>query len=75
MKHDGNQFKSVGSPLGDIWVNNEPSARFVVRHPEKPGEHLINPTGQYNPEFWVPMALDLEKKREARKAEEDGDDN
>lgn len=54
---------SVGSTFGDIWVGAEPHSRFAVPHPEKPGEILRNPTGQHNPEYWVPMALDLEKRR------------
>lgn len=62
--------RSVGSEFGDIWVQNEPHSRFAVPHPEKPGELLKNPTRQMNPEHWVPIALDLEKRKESNSEED-----
>ena len=73
MNKNEDQFKSHYTPsdFGNIWTNESPSSKFIVRHPEKPGEYLLNPTGQLNPEHWVPMALDLERRREKMKSEED----
>lgn len=67
---DFHSGKDVGTDFGNMWVQNEPHSRFAVPHPEKPGEILTNPTGQYNPELWVPMALDLEKRNSAAKEED-----
>jgi hypothetical protein len=69
--HEGKALPS----FGDIWTANEPNARFAVEHPEKPGEVLINPTGQLNPEHWIPMALDMERKQAALKEDEDEDED
>jgi hypothetical protein len=60
---------SVG--FGEIWMNEEPTSKFAIPHPNKPGDILMNPTGQHNPEHWVPMALDMERKKDERRDEND----
>ena len=72
MGRNNNDFRSGRGSVGfgDIWMNEEPTSKFAIPHPNKPGDILMNPTGQHNPEYWVPMALDMERKY-AKPEEED----
>ena len=72
MGRNNNDFRSGRGSVGfgDIWMNEEPTSKFAIPHPNKPGDILMNPTGQHNPEYWVPMALDMERKYEKPEEED-----